>query len=81
MAALMAVLLVPQLSPSAAASYEATTYPEAAAGYVAAHFPGQRIYTVDTWGGYLAYRFPDGRVVFLYDEPCGVQHRRAEPVP
>jgi hypothetical protein len=70
MAAVMVVLLVPQLSPSAAASYQATTYPEAAAGYVAAHFPGQRIYTVDTWGGYLAYRFPDGRVVFLYDEPA-----------
>ena len=33
-------------------------------------FPGQRIYTTDTWGGYLAYRFPSGRVVFLYDEPA-----------
>lgn len=70
MTAAMAVVLVPQLSPTAAASYQATTYPEAAASYVAAHFPGQRIYTVDTWGGYLAYRFPDGRVVFLYDEPA-----------
>ena len=69
MAAAMSVVLVPQLSASAAASYQATTYPEAAAGYVAAHFSGQRIYTVDTWGGYLAYRFPDERVVFLYDEP------------
>jgi hypothetical protein len=67
--ALMAVVVVPQLSSSAAASYQASTYPEAAVGYVAAHFPGQRIYTVDTWGGYLAYRFPAGRVVFLYDEP------------
>ena len=66
----MAVVIVPQLSPTAAASYQATTYPEAAAGYVAGHFPGQRIYTVDPWGGYLAYRFPDGRVVFLYDEPA-----------
>ncbi len=70
MTAAMAVVLVPQLSPTAAASYQATTYPEAAASYVAGHFPGQRIYTVDTWGGYLAYRFPDGRVVFLYDEPA-----------
>ncbi len=65
----MAVALIPQLSPSAAAAYQATTYPEAAADYVAAHFAGQRLYTVDTWGGYLAYRFPHGRVVFLYDEP------------
>ncbi|MGA7989049.1 MAG: hypothetical protein WCB51_11700 [Candidatus Dormiibacterota bacterium] len=66
----MAVLLIPQLSPSAAASYQARTYPEAAASYVSSHFPGQRIYTIDTWGGYLAYRFPDSRVVFLYDEPA-----------
>ncbi len=70
MAAVMAVVLVPKLSATAAASYQATTYPEAAANYVATNFPGQRIYTVDTWGGYLAYRFPDGRVVFLYDEPA-----------
>ena len=66
----MVVVLVPQLSPTAAASYQATTYPEAAANYVATNFPGQRIYTIDSWGGYLAYRFPDGRVVFLYDEPA-----------
>jgi len=69
MTAAMAVVLVPQLSPSAAAAYQATTYPEAAADYVASHFPGQRLYTLDTWGGYLAYRFPNSRVVFLYDEP------------
>jgi hypothetical protein len=70
MAALMAVLVVPQLSASASASYQAATYPEAAAGYVGGHFPGQRVYTIDTWGGYLAYRFPEGRVVFLYNEPA-----------
>lgn len=70
MAALTAVAVVPQLSASVAASYQEATYPEAAAGYVAVHFPGQRIYTIDTWGGYLAYRFPEGRVVFLYDEPA-----------
>jgi hypothetical protein len=70
MTAAMAVVLIPQLSPSAAASYQASTYPEAAASYVATHFPGQRIYTIDTWGGYLAYRFPDSRAVFLYDEPA-----------
>jgi hypothetical protein len=70
MIALMAVAVVPQLSASAAASYQAATYPETATDYVAVHFPGQRIYTIDTWGGYLAYRFPGGRVVFLYDEPA-----------
>jgi hypothetical protein len=70
MTALMAVVVVPQLSTRAAASYQAKTYPVAAAGYVAGHFPGQRIYTIDTWGGYLAYRFPSGRVVFLYDQPA-----------
>lgn len=70
MTALMAAVVVPQLSSSAAASYQASNYPEAAADYVAVHFPGERVYTVDTWGGYLAYRIPTGRVVFLYDEPA-----------
>jgi|GEM_PF-3308542 len=70
MTALMAAVVVPRLSASAAASYQATNYPEAAAGYVATHFPGQRIYTIDTWGGYLTYRFPNDRVVFLYDQPA-----------
>lgn len=50
--------------------YQATAYPEAAASYAGATFPGQRIYTVNSWGGYLAYRFPAGRIVFLYDEPA-----------
>jgi hypothetical protein len=70
MAAAMTVFLVPRLSASAAATYQAKTYPEAAATYAGEHYPGQRLYTVDTWGGYLAYRFPTGRVVFLYDEPA-----------
>lgn len=68
MTAAMAVALVPRLSVSAAAAYQASTYPEAAATYAGAAFPGERLYTTDTWGGYLAYRFPSGRVVFLYDE-------------
>jgi hypothetical protein len=59
--------LAPRLTASAA-SFEAARYPKAAADYVAAHFIGQRIYAPDSWGGYLAYRFPEGRVVFLYDE-------------
>ena len=68
--AAMLVELVPRVSASAAASYQASTYPEAAATFAGAQFPGQRIYTIDTWGGYLAYRFPSGRIVFLYDEPA-----------
>ena len=70
MAAAMTVFLVPRLSASAAATYQAKTYPEAAATYAGENFPGQRLYTIGTWGGYLAYRFPTGRVVFLYDEPA-----------
>ena len=63
-----AVALVPQVGASAAARYEATHEPEAAAGWAAAHLAGHRLYTIDTWGGYLAERFPSGRVVFVYDE-------------
>ena len=70
MTAAMAVALVPRLSTSAAAAYQATTYPEAAATYAGTNSRGRRVYTLDTWGGYLAYRFPSGRVVFLYDEPA-----------
>jgi hypothetical protein len=68
--AAMAVALVPRVSASAAASYQAATYPEASATFAGNHFPGQRLYSIDTWGGYLAYRFPSGRIVFLYDEPA-----------
>ena len=70
MTAAMAVALVPRLSASAAASYQANTYPQAAATYAGVNFPRQRLYTLDSWGGYLAYRFPSGRIVFLYDEPA-----------
>jgi hypothetical protein len=70
MTAAMAVALVPRLSASAAASYQASTYPQAAATFAGVNFPGQRLYTTDSWGGYLAYRFPSGRMVFLYDEPA-----------
>jgi len=57
-----------QLTPSAAASYEAAHYPVVASDFVAGHFAGQRLYSTDVWGGYLAYRFPAGRVVPLYDQ-------------
>ncbi|MHB8718759.1 MAG: hypothetical protein ACYDAC_07700 [Candidatus Dormibacteria bacterium] len=60
--------LAPQLTATAAASYERTHEPESAATWVAVHQPGQRVFSTDTMGGYLAYRFPAGRVVYLYDE-------------
>jgi hypothetical protein len=63
-----AAAVVPQLTASAAASYESSHEPKAAADYVAAHLAGRRIYSIDTWTGYLAGRFPVGRVVYLYDE-------------
>ena len=67
-AATVTVTLVPQLTPRAAASFEAGRYPVASTNYAASHYPGQRLYSIDTWGGYLVYRLPQGRVVFLYDE-------------
>ncbi len=60
--------VVPQLTIDTTARYEATHEPKAAADYVAAHLAGHRLYSTDTWGGYLAGRFPTGRVVFVYDE-------------
>jgi hypothetical protein len=63
-----AAAVVPQLTAASATRFEATHEPKAAADYASAHLAGRRLYTVDTWGGYLAYRFPVGRVVYLYDE-------------
>jgi hypothetical protein len=61
-------VMAPQASASSAAQFEQTHEPETAADYVAAHFPGQRLFSSDGDAGYLAYRFPAGRVVFVYDE-------------
>ncbi len=58
----------PQVSAAAATRYEQTHEPASAAAYVAANFPGQRLLSSDSDAGYLAYRFPTGRVVFVYDE-------------
>jgi hypothetical protein len=60
--------VVPQLSADSAARYEASHEPKAAADYAAAHLAGHRLYSIDTWGGYLAGRFPVGRMIFVYDE-------------
>jgi len=61
-------VMAPQASAASAAQFEATHEPETAATYVATHFPGQRLLSSDGDAGYLAYRFPDERVVFVYDE-------------
>ena len=63
-----AAAVVPQLTAAAAATYESTHEPKAAADWAGAHLAGHRLYSIDTWGGYLANRFPNGRVVYLYDE-------------
>jgi hypothetical protein len=63
-----AAAVVPQLSAGSAARFEAIHEPKAAADYAAIHLSGRRLYSIDTWGGYLADRFPGGRIVFLYDE-------------
>ena len=60
-----------QASPHAVAAAESSQFPLAAATRVGAAFPGQRLYAPSTWGDYLAYRFPAGRVVFIYSPTGG----------
>lgn len=60
-----------QSSPHAAAAAESSEFPQAAATRVAAAYPGQRLYAPSTWGDYLVYRFPTGRVVFIYGSSGG----------
>jgi hypothetical protein len=70
--------IAPEASASAAARSEATRFPAAAATYVAAHFPGSRFYSTYEWGGYLAYRFPTQRVVYIYGESAVFGSARLE---
>jgi hypothetical protein len=60
--------VVPISSASAIAADEAKSFPVAATDDVAAHHPGERLYSLYEWGGYLAYRFPTQRTVFIYGE-------------
>ncbi|TMD99292.1 MAG: hypothetical protein E6I76_02635 [Chloroflexi bacterium] len=71
-AAAVAAVVAPRLNPSHTAGVEAATEPVAAAGYVAAHLAGDRLYSAVEWGGYLAERFPDGRVVDAYGPPAAI---------
>lgn len=66
-----ALAIAVQASPHAAAAAESSQFPAAAASRVAAAFPRQRLYAPATWGDYLAYRFPTGRVVFIYGPSGG----------
>jgi hypothetical protein len=65
-AALMVTLQ--NVTPEAAQAQERSGEPQAAATFVAQHLAGQRIYSIYYWGGYLAYRFPTQRVVYIYGE-------------
>lgn len=70
--------IAPAASSSAAARSEATRFPDAAATYVAAHYPGERLYSTYEWGGYLAWRFPTSRVVYIYGESAVFGSARLE---
>jgi len=60
--------VLPNARPAATRDYEARHEPKAAADYVSTHLRGQRLYSTYEWGGYLAYRFPDDRAVYVYGE-------------
>jgi hypothetical protein len=60
--------IVPTTRPAAVADDVAHRYPVAAADYVAAHLPGQRLYSLYEWGGYLVHRFPTQHTVYIYGE-------------
>ncbi|HEX6493339.1 MAG TPA: hypothetical protein VF112_07490 [Candidatus Dormibacteraeota bacterium] len=68
----VAGVVAPRLTSSRTARVETSTQPVAAADYVAAHLSGERLYSSVEWGGYLAERFPDGRVVDVYGPPAAI---------
>ncbi|MDQ6748839.1 MAG: hypothetical protein M3010_12135, partial [Candidatus Dormibacteraeota bacterium] len=57
-----------QLPAAVTARDEARGWPQGAATYLALRHPTERVYSIYEWGGYLAYRLPKHRVVFLYGE-------------
>lgn len=77
-AAVVGVDVVPNLRSTAVARDQAARFPKAAADYVAANLPGQRLYSLYEWGGYLAYRFPTQRVVYIYGESAVFGEQRLE---
>ncbi len=59
---------LPTTQPAYVSKSIGKLYPVSATSYVLASLPPGHIYTVWTWGGYLAYRIPNGRRVFIYGE-------------
>src|SRR4029077_15129567 len=60
--------VAPMVRASSTDAYETDHEPRAAATYAAGHLLGARIYSTYEWGGYLAWRFGDQRMVWLYGE-------------
>ncbi|GAC1339673.1 MAG: hypothetical protein NVSMB29_07370 [Candidatus Dormibacteria bacterium] len=50
------------------ATEEKRAWPQLAAAYLADRHPAERVYSIYEWGGYLAYRLPRHRQIFLYGE-------------
>ncbi|HEY0408722.1 MAG TPA: hypothetical protein VGE42_00485 [Candidatus Dormibacteraeota bacterium] len=71
-AAAAALTVAPRLTTARTAAVEAAGQPVAAAGYVAAHLAGARLFGSADWGGYLAGRLPAGRVVGVYGPPPAI---------
>jgi hypothetical protein len=74
----VAAYVVPLSRATRVASDTAHDFPVAAATYVAAHDAGQRMYSLYEWGGYLAYRFPTQRTVYIYGESAVFGSERME---
>jgi hypothetical protein len=70
--------VVPISRASAVNDYVDHNYPVAATDYVAAHHAGERIYSLYEWGGYLVYRFPTQRTVYIYGESAVFGSARME---
>jgi hypothetical protein len=66
--ATLAVDVAPMVRASSTDAYETDHEPRAAATYAAGHLLGARIYSTYEWGGYLAWRFGEQRMVWLYGE-------------
>ena len=68
-AGMTALKVATTLSPAHQQSLDASTYPVAAADWLAAHPDvGTRMYNQYGWGGYLSYRFYPDRKVFIFGE-------------
>lgn len=67
-AALSLTTVAEGVSGTAALDYENQTRPAAAVLYAASHHPGAPLFSTDGDAGYIAYRLPGQRVVFVYDE-------------